>query len=356
MELCKLRQLSGGATMSEMGDTYDPGPWKGYDFGKARMHHADPNAGRGYSSGSSSKSSNDSMPATPVSLYSGKSLDNLVPEKLITQCRSPLIVVVDGTGSMGDFPKVMFKKLPLLDLGINDYLEDSEIAFAVVGDAGANDQYPFQVQPFTKGKGLQKALDNLALEGGGGSNEQESYDLAALYFARHVEMPKATNPVLLWVCDEGIYPTIDPTWAKSYARTDLPKGIKSKEAFDELRQKFSVYCIRKHYNNGISGDKMIGSNLHIHKQWQEYIGPDRIAILNNPERVVDVTFGLLADATGKKDFFQTELTYRQKPEQVEEVMKSMLTVGRDKSKSKHGGKSVMIRPPGTPAKESKSLL
>ena len=40
------------------------------------------------------------------------------------------------------------------------------------------------------------------------------------------------------------------------------------------------------------GEQTTGSNLAIHKQWQEYVGADRIAILNDPNRIVDVTSGL----------------------------------------------------------------
>ncbi len=225
--------------MSEMGDSYDPGPWGGFSYQSARAAY-DPNAGRGY--GGSSGSTRASVAAK------SRTLDDLVPAKLTTNARSPLVVVVDGTGSMGEFPNVMFEKLPLLDLGINDYLDDCEISFAMVGDAGS-DKYPLQVQPFAKGKTLVDTLNKLKIEKGGGGNEIESYDLAGLYYARNVEMPNATKPVLVWVCDEGIYDKVDTEWAKDHARSDLEKKIPTKELFEDLKRKYSVYCIRKHYND-----------------------------------------------------------------------------------------------------------
>ena len=41
--------------MSEMGGSYDPGPWKGWNFKSARKAHTNlrPSAGRGYSSSTS---------------------------------------------------------------------------------------------------------------------------------------------------------------------------------------------------------------------------------------------------------------------------------------------------------------
>ena len=314
--------------MSEMGDSYDPGPWKGFDYKSARATY-DNDAGRGYTGTSGSRKSTAS-----------RTIDSLVPEKLTTDARSPLVVLVDGTGSMGEFPKVMFEKLPLLDLGISDYLEDSEIAFSMIGDAGS-DKYPLQVQPFKKGKELVTSLNSLIIEGGGGGNQQESYELGALYFARNVEMPKAVKPVLIYVCDEGIYPSVDKNWAEQYARVSIENSIKTKALFDELKNKYSVYCIRKHYNGGLDGEQMTGSNLAIHKQWEEYLGSDKIAILNDPRRVVDVIFGLLAYETGKQDFFKKELSHRQTPKQVAAVMKSMLTVGKDRKMLPPAGKSVL---------------
>lgn len=340
-----------GHTMSEMGGSYDPGPWSGFDYKDARKVHNtyDSTAGRGYGSnaGSTSTRSTRSVAATTI--------DDYLPASLTTNAKSPLVVIVDGTGSMGEFPEVIFKKLPLLDLGIADYLDDCEISFAMVGDAGS-DYYALQAQPFSKGKGLEASLNKLKIERGGGSNEQESYDLAALYYARNVEMPKAVKPILIYVCDEGIYPQVDKEWAKDRARVDVSKNIKTQELFQELAKKYSVYCIRKHYGNQVSGEQMVGSNLRIHQQWESYVGADRIAILNNPNRVVDVIFGLVAYDTGKTDFFEQELKFRQKPEQVQEVMKSMVTVGvgaGTKTSSKLRKSIVLKKVSG---KASKSLL
>ena len=338
--------------MSEMGGDYDPGPWRGYDFKSARKPAAvpkpafDPTGGRGYD---------------PIDTKSKKStakmtLDQLVPVSLSTNCKSPVVVVVDGTGSMEQFPETMFKKLPLLDKGIEDYLEDCEFSFAMIGDA-VWDNYPLQVQPFRKGKGLVESLNNLIIEHGGGANEQESYDLAALYYARNVQMPKAVNPILIYVCDEGIYPSMSKDWAKDHARVDLDKALKTAELFEELKGKYSVYCIRKHYQGLVQGEKMVGSNLKIHQQWEQYVGADHITILNDPNRVVDLIFGIAAYHTGKTDFFQKEIEFRQKPEQVDVVVKSMVTLGKAHASSRgHGGKSIVVRPPSVAAKNSKSLL
>ena len=84
--------------MSEAGD-YDPGPWRGHNFRDA-YRAFDVHAGRSYAAAKSKR-------ITPVSL---------IPKELVTQSTSPLVIVSDVTGSMGEWPKVMFSKLPYLEL------------------------------------------------------------------------------------------------------------------------------------------------------------------------------------------------------------------------------------------------
>lgn len=343
--------------MSEMGGSYDPGPWQGWDYSAARKSHVDITAGRGYA-----------KPAAPIPASSSANHKPAlhaeeVPKNLKTEAISPLAIIVDGTGSMGVFPETIFKKLPLLDDGVKDYLEGCEISYAMIGDA-ACDQYPLQIQSFGTGKQMVKALNKLVIEGGGGGNQVESYDLAAAYYAHNVEMPKAVRPILIFICDEGVYPNIDRAWAKKFANVDLEKAQSATSLFDQLKTKYSVYCIRKHYENAgpaLDGDKLIGSNFHIHQQWEKLLGADQVVILNDPARVVDVILGLLAHETGKMDFFKKEITFRQKPEQVKTVMKTMASLAKEKDKEKDKAKSIksIIRPDsglGGPSQGSKSLI
>jgi len=332
-----------------MDSDYEPGPWnKGgaYDYNAARAAY-DPTGGRSYSSPASAASS-----ASPVSAAIE------VPDKVVTQCQSPVIIICDGTGSMGDFPKVIFSKLPLLDDGMKDYLTDPEISYAMVGDAGY-DGHPLQVQPFSKGTAMVDAIAKLSIEGGGGGNQTESYDLAALYYLNNFEAPKAViKPILIFICDEGVYPNTDKNWAGRFAKVKQERMITDTELFRQLTEKFSVYCIRKHYENGLVNDKMTGSNLRIHQQWEKLVGADRIAMLQDPARVADLILGLLAVETDKMDFFKKEIEWRQKPEQVNTVMRSMVSVKKLANKPVvNSGLSIAKRPDvSKPIKGSKSLL
>ena len=59
------------------------------------------------------------------------------PQKHIrTESTNPLIIAVDVTGSMANWPFEIFDRLPLLYNTLSQYREDLEICFAAIGDAG----------------------------------------------------------------------------------------------------------------------------------------------------------------------------------------------------------------------------
>jgi hypothetical protein len=78
------------------------------------------------------------------------------------------------------------------------------------------------------------------------------------------------------------------------------------------------------------------------------VGLDNVAFLPDPNRVVDVIFGILAKETGRVDYFKDELTGRQRPDQVETVLTALKTVHAlpNAGPAVHSGRSVMLRPPG----------
>ncbi len=318
--------------MSETSD-YDPGPWKGHDFKEARKTYDD-SAGRSYEKAVSSNKSNA----------------ELLPQELTTDSESPLVIVCDVTGSMGDWPATIFSKLPYLDKEGQEYLgRDLEICFAAVGDVFC-DKYPLQARPFTKGTALKDELAKLVIEGGGGDSP-ESYDMAALYFARNVKMLKAFRPILIFIGDEVMHGTVDRERAKAITYADPGSRGTVRSIFEELTKKYSVYYIRK-------GGSDQGRD-ETHETWAKLIGEDHICTLPEASRVVDVIFGILAKETDRVPYFKEELTGRQKPDQVNMVMKSLETIHELRSgpaTKKPDGKSVTRGRKPDGGKASKGLI
>ena len=331
--------------MSESGD-YDPGPWKGYDFNSARTSY-DAHVGRSYTAAVAKK-----VPKKAVMVASLK-----------TNSRNPLVVVCDVTGSMGDWPAVIFSKLPYLDIEAKTYLgDDCEICFSAVGDV-FSDQYPLQITEFGKGKVLEENLKKFIIEKNGGSQYKESYDMPALYFTRNVEMPNAIRPVLIFIGDEGLYNFVDQQHAKDLCGVDVKlNDLTIEKLFFELQQRYSVYLIRKHYGSRSATNKQSDLDQQIEAQWAKLIGDDHIALLPSADRVVDVIFGILAAETGKEDYFKKEITDRQTPAQVKTVMKSLVSVhhgvddDEDKKEVKKSNVGKSVTHTNMTGKASKSLL
>lgn len=90
--------------MSESAD-FNPGAWRGHDFGSARAHY-DSHVGRSYDD----------------ALSSGKKLSDMLETSLSTKSKGPLVVSCDDTSSMDDWPGTIFSKLPYLEIEGKEYL------------------------------------------------------------------------------------------------------------------------------------------------------------------------------------------------------------------------------------------
>lgn len=299
--------------MSESAD-YDPGPWRGHDFKEAYDKY-DSHVGRSYRDASSRTGG-------------GTSSTHLPEASVSSDCSNPLMILCDVTGSMGEWPKVMFSKLPYLETEGKEYLgEDLEICFGAIGDATC-DSHPLQVRPFSKGTALKDRMLELDIEGGGGGHLTESYELAALYAVHNVAIPRAIKPILILIGDEKPYPFIDREHANKWAHVTLQERPSTKKVFEQLKAKFSVYMIRKPYGKSSAerDDGLSRTDEEIRSCWVDLLGLDRVVDLAEAGRVVDVIFGILAQEAGRVDYFREEIEGRQKPEQIATVYKSLASI------------------------------
>ncbi len=161
---------------------------------------------------------------------------------------TPIVVALDVTRSRGDDTKLMYKELPRLmgQIELHGYVANPGISFCAVGDADA-DRAPLQVSQFEGDNRLDEALGRIWIEEGGGGTGQESYELAAFFYAR-------TNTVRLlkgigrkgyffFTGDEGFYPKVSRTQVRRIIGDDIPEDMPSMEAFRRLQEKFHVFFI-----------------------------------------------------------------------------------------------------------------
>src|SRR3954447_10639621 len=124
-----------------------------------------------------------------------------------------IAVLFDVTGSMGTIPVVLQKKLSnLMNMLIRKgYVEHPQIMFGGIGDATC-DRAPLQMGQFESGIEMDDDLGRMYLEGGGGGQNTESYELAAYFMARHTAMDcfekRGEKGYLFIIGDEQYYPRV----------------------------------------------------------------------------------------------------------------------------------------------------
>ncbi len=291
-----------------MGETagWDPGDWKGHDFGNSARDDYNRTAARTYSTAKAQK----------------KTVADLLPKQVICE-QETLFVWVDQTGSMGHKTAIIFGKAPYLDVESGSYLgEKKKIAIGAIGDARnpeETEDYPVQLREPVKGKVFREKIAEIVQEGKGGGNGKESYELALLYMLHNVRFPDSRKKTIaILTGDEGFYPTISPEIAKEYVHVTLEKTTRTEDVYKQLSPKASVYMIQFDY--GGSGY----STSSIRRQWVDLLGEDRVIYLDDPERIVDVIFGILAKETQQVAYFLNEITNRQqKPGQIPAILKAL---------------------------------
>ena len=161
---------------------------------------------------------------------------------------TPIAVLFDVTGSMGSVPRTLQAKLPQL-LGLltrKGYAKDPHIMFGAVGDATC-DRVPLQVGQFESDNRMDEDLARIVLEGGGGGQRRESYELAMYFMARHTDLDSVSKRgrrgYLFLIGDEMPYLQIKPKEVKKFIGDDLREPIAIEALLTELRRSYEVFYI-----------------------------------------------------------------------------------------------------------------
>ncbi len=296
--------------MSESAD-FDEGEWRGQDFGREREVFKQ-RVEKRYKEVKKEKLNPDKLRAKSVS----------------TDSSSPLVIIADNTRSMGRALVPVFSKLAYLDIEGKSYLgDDMETSFCAIGDA-YTDEYPLQPRPFSKGLESKERLNELVVERGGGNNGGESYELAALYYSQKCSAPKAVRkPIAIFIVNDVPHELADYKQARRWAGVRLMTAMSARDIFEDMKSKFTVYVIlRPPVPKALEGNKR---NAFVYNRWVTLVGSERVKILKDPDRVVDLIFGILAEVTGKLEYFKSEMAGRQTEAQQKVVFEAL---GLDKVK------------------------
>jgi len=183
--------------------------------------------------------------ATPVGVHA---LLNPFGKVREVNNETPIVVALDVTRSRGDDTKLIYDKLPALmgQLELHGYVAGPGISVCAVGDADA-DRAPLQVSQFEGDNRIDQNLERIWIEEGGGGTGQESYELAAYFYARTncVRLAKGTGKkgFFFFTGDEGFYPKVDKSHVRRIVGDDLQEDLPAAEAFRRLQEKFHTFLI-----------------------------------------------------------------------------------------------------------------
>ena len=269
---------------------------------------------------SSSSSASWGSSTVAASKLSSSSLDpSMDPTGRILKsgAKTPIMIMLDVTGSNINFARLVYDKLPMFygQIEQKGYAEDFEIAVCAVGDA-YTDKYPLQVAEFSKGIELDSWMEKLVLEGGGGGQMTESYELAAHYLAEMTEFAADAKPIVFFIGDETPYPQVNKNQADHFG-IPLAEPI---DPFPALREKFddNVFMFLNKYSGRTD-------NPLITQEWVDRLAPEHTIKVRDEKAIVDLMLGVLAGISrvSLKTYTIHMLERGQDAERIESVSDSL---------------------------------
>ena len=160
---------------------------------------------------------------------------------------TPIIIALDVTGSMGFIPDVMVRTgLWTLATEIYDRkpISDPHIMFMAVGDP-ACDEAPLQCTQFETDIRIAEQLKELWLEGRGGGNDSEGYNLP-WYFAANKCVTDSFNKrnkkgYLITIGDEEVPYTLTKEQIKRVIGDDVESDLTNEQLLSVVQRSWNVY-------------------------------------------------------------------------------------------------------------------
>lgn len=206
-------------------------------------------------------------------------------------------VLFDVTGSMHRIPRALQAKLADL-FGLllrKGYVEHPQLMFGGIGDATC-DRVPIQISQWESDNRSDDQLGNLVLEGGGGGQKQESYELSMYFMARHTAMDcleKRGKKGYLFMIGDEMARDVDHHMVNNHLDAGLEEDIPLGDIVEELKEKFEVFFI-------IPTNAGWGRDPEIQEFWNEYF-PERVILLDDTDLVCETIATTIGLAEGTVD-------------------------------------------------------
>jgi hypothetical protein len=207
-------------------------------------------------------------------------------------------VLFDVTGSMQKVPRILQARLPrLMNLLIErGYLEHPQIMVGGIGDA-TSDRAPLQIGQFESGIEIEDDLGKLYLEGNGGGQMTESYELAMYFMAYHTALDcfekRGQKGYLFIIGDEAPYKAVKRGEVKRLIGDHLQADIRVRDVLTTLQRLYEVYFI-------IPKMTMYWNNKEIRSRWTQLLGQN-VLRLERPTGICELIASTIGIAEGRVD-------------------------------------------------------
>lgn len=193
-------------------------------------------------------------------------------------------VIFDVTGSMGSVPRVLQTKLGRLMRVLIDehYLAHPQVLFGAVGDAYC-DHVPLQLGQFESGLEMDEDLGKIYLEGGGGGQVHETYELALYFMARHTAIDcyerRGRKGYLFTIGDEKPYAQVRRQQVAHLIGDQVRQEIPVEQIIAEVQQRYEYFhIIPTHTTHGRSPE--------VQARWRTLLG-ERVLLLEDEAAVCE---------------------------------------------------------------------
>lgn len=206
-----------------------------------------------------------------------------------------IAVIFDVTGSMGSVPVTLQTKLGSLmqTLVQRGYCQHPQILFGAVGDAHC-DAVPLQIGQFESGLEMDDDLGKIYLEGGGGGQVHESYELALYFCARHTAIDchekRGRKGYLFTIGDEKPYDFVQRQQVQAILGDAIARDLAIGQIEAELRRRYEHFHI-------IPTNTTHGHQSDVQAKWRRLLG-ERVLLLEDEETVCEtiaLAIGLCED-------------------------------------------------------------
>lgn len=182
---------------------------------------------------------------------------------------TPVIIGFDVTASMGYLAKeIATNSLNNMITTIlkNKAVKCPQVLCAAIGDV-KSDKYPLQVTQFESDIRMVSQLMTLCLEGGGGGNGGESYNLLWYFASRHTKTDcyekRKGKGLLFTVGDDKCHPDLSRTEVFCAFADNVQYTISNEELIREISDKYDIFHL--YIENGNAGDK------DVYRYWNDLL-------------------------------------------------------------------------------------